>query len=59
MAIVSTVAAGGLLLAACGGGDLEAMDRGSGSSASATSTPTAADTPAPGAFDERTSCSRR
>ncbi|GGY35654.1 lipoprotein [Streptomyces djakartensis] len=52
MTIVSTVAAGGLLLAACGGDDMEGMDHGSGSSASATSTPTAADNPAPGAFND-------
>ncbi|GHE65065.1 DUF305 domain-containing protein [Streptomyces capitiformicae] len=52
MAIVSTVAAGGLLLAACGGDDMEGMDHGSGSSASATSTPTAGDNPAPGAFND-------
>jgi uncharacterized protein (DUF305 family) len=52
MAIVSTVAAGGLLLAACGGDDMEGMDHGSGSSASTTSTPTAGDTPAPGAFND-------
>ncbi|MEV1079176.1 DUF305 domain-containing protein [Streptomyces sp. NPDC050211] len=53
MAMVSTVAAGGLLLAACGGDDMEGMDHGSGTSASATSTPTTAgDTPAPGAFND-------
>ncbi|MET8824140.1 DUF305 domain-containing protein [Streptomyces rochei] len=52
IAIVSTVAAGGLLLAACGGDDMEGMDHGSGSSASATSTPTAGDNPAPGAFND-------
>jgi uncharacterized protein (DUF305 family) len=52
MAIVSTVAAGGLLLAACGGDDMEGMDHGSGSSASATSTPTTGDNPAPGAFND-------
>ncbi|WP_210570644.1 DUF305 domain-containing protein [Streptomyces sp. GESEQ-4] len=53
MAIVSTVAAGGLLLAACGGDDMEGMDHGSGTSASATFTPTTAgDTPAPGAFND-------
>ncbi|MGN9761955.1 DUF305 domain-containing protein [Streptomyces sp. SD31] len=52
MAIVSTVAAGGLLLAACGGDDMEGMDHGSGSSASATSDPTAGDNPAPGAFND-------
>ncbi|MER7895225.1 DUF305 domain-containing protein [Streptomyces sp. NPDC096046] len=51
-AIVSTVVAGGLLLAACGGDDTEGMDHGSGSSASATSTPTAGDNPAPGAFSD-------
>ncbi|MCX4480937.1 DUF305 domain-containing protein [Streptomyces cellulosae] len=52
IAIVSTVAVGGLLLAACGGDDMEGMDHGSGSSASATSTPTAGDNPAPGAFND-------
>ncbi|MET9968071.1 DUF305 domain-containing protein [Streptomyces sp. NPDC006356] len=52
MAIVSTVAAGGLLLAACGGDDKEGIDHGSGSSASATSTPTAGDNPAAGAFND-------
>lgn len=52
MAIVSTVAAGGLLLAACGGDGMEGMDHGSDSSASATSTPTAGDNPAPGAFND-------
>ena len=51
-AIVSTIAAGGLLLAACGGDDMEGMDHGSGSSASASSTPTAGDNPAPGAFND-------
>ncbi|MCF1593209.1 DUF305 domain-containing protein [Streptomyces muensis] len=52
MAIVSTVAAGGLLLAACGGDGMEGMDHGSGSSASATSTPTAGDDAAAGAFND-------
>ncbi|WP_328349511.1 DUF305 domain-containing protein [Streptomyces sp. NBC_00445] len=52
MAIISTVAAGGLLLAACGGDDMEGMDHGSGTSASATTTPTAGDSPAPGAFND-------
>lgn len=52
IAIVSAVAAGGLLLAACGGDDMEGMDHGSGTSASATSTPTAGDNPAPGAFND-------
>ncbi|MDO0930702.1 DUF305 domain-containing protein [Streptomyces sp. DG2A-72] len=52
IAIVSAVAAGGLLLAACGGDGMEGMDHGSGSSASVTSTPTAADNPAPGAFND-------
>ncbi|MFI8893273.1 DUF305 domain-containing protein [Streptomyces paradoxus] len=52
MAIVSTVAAGGLLLAACGGDGMEGMDHGSGSSASATSAPTAGDNPASGAFND-------
>ncbi len=52
IAIVSAVTAGGLLLAACGGDDTEGMDHGSGSSASATSTPTAGDNPAPGAFND-------
>ncbi|MGW0762757.1 DUF305 domain-containing protein [Streptomyces sp. NPDC002814] len=52
IAIVSAVAAGGLLLAACGGDDMEGMDHGSGTSASATTTPTAGDSPAPGAFND-------
>ncbi|MGW0289093.1 DUF305 domain-containing protein [Streptomyces tuirus] len=52
LAIVSTVAAGGLLLVACGGDDMEGMDHGSGSSASASSTPAAGDNPAPGAFND-------
>ncbi|MFD0436054.1 DUF305 domain-containing protein [Streptomyces chartreusis] len=52
IAIVSVVAAGGLLLAACGGKDMEAMDHGSGRSASASSTQAAGDSPAPGAFSD-------
>jgi uncharacterized protein (DUF305 family) len=52
IAVVSAVAAGGLLLAACGGDDMEGMDHGSGSSASVTSTPTASDSRAPGAFND-------
>ncbi|MFE9031073.1 DUF305 domain-containing protein [Streptomyces iakyrus] len=51
VAIVSAVAAGGLLLAACGGSDMEGMDHGSGSSASATAPQAAGDSPAPGAFN--------
>ncbi|GGY24152.1 DUF305 domain-containing protein [Streptomyces djakartensis] len=52
MAIVSTVAAGGLLLAACGGNDMDGMDHGSAGSASASPSRTAADNPAPGAFND-------
>ncbi|MFE6095986.1 DUF305 domain-containing protein [Streptomyces tuirus] len=52
VAIVSAVAAGGLLLAACGGNDMEGMDHGSGSSASATASQAAGDNPAPGAFND-------
>ncbi|GGQ97016.1 DUF305 domain-containing protein [Streptomyces pilosus] len=52
VAIVSAVAAGGLLLAACSGNDMEGMDHGSGSSASATASQAAGDNPAPGAFND-------
>ncbi|GGZ73240.1 MULTISPECIES: DUF305 domain-containing protein [Streptomyces] len=52
LALVGAITAGGLLLAACGGNDMEGMDHGSGSSASATATPTAGDNPAPGAFND-------
>ncbi|GAA3245626.1 DUF305 domain-containing protein [Streptomyces labedae] len=52
LAVVGAITAGGLLLAACGGNDMEGMDHGSGSSASATATPTAGDNPAPGAFND-------
>jgi uncharacterized protein (DUF305 family) len=52
VAIVSAVAAGGLLLAACGGSDMEGMDHGSGSSASATAPQTSGDKPEPGAFND-------
>lgn len=52
IALVSAVAAGGLLLAACGGSDMEGMDHGSGSSASAASTRAAGDNPAPGTFND-------
>ncbi|MFI9151639.1 DUF305 domain-containing protein [Streptomyces sp. NPDC053367] len=51
LAIVGVVTAGGLLLAACGGDDMEGMDHGSGSSSSAASTQEAKDNPAPGAFN--------
>ncbi|MDT9698391.1 DUF305 domain-containing protein [Streptomyces sp. P17] len=52
IAMVSAAVAGGLLLAACGGDDMEGMDHGSGTSASATSTAAAGDNPAPGAFND-------
>ncbi|WP_328346633.1 DUF305 domain-containing protein [Streptomyces violaceus] len=52
LAVVGAITAGGLLLAACGGNDMEGMDHGSGSSASATSTPSTGDKPAPGAFND-------
>ncbi|WP_406256939.1 DUF305 domain-containing protein [Streptomyces nigra] len=52
VAIVSAVAAGGLLLAACGGSDMEGMDHGSGSSASATAPQASGDKPTPGAFND-------
>ncbi|MCK8438867.1 DUF305 domain-containing protein [Streptomyces sp. D2-8] len=52
LAVVGAVTAGGLLLAACGGNDMEGMDHGSGSSASAASTPSTGDKPAPGAFND-------
>ncbi|TQE33331.1 DUF305 domain-containing protein [Streptomyces ipomoeae] len=50
IAVVGVVAAGGLLLAACGGDDMEGMDHGSGNSASASRD--AGDNPAPGAFND-------
>ncbi|MEU1925084.1 DUF305 domain-containing protein [Streptomyces albogriseolus] len=52
LTMVGAITAGGLLLAACGGDDMEGMDHGSGSSASATSSQTAGDNPAPGAFND-------
>ncbi|GHE75810.1 DUF305 domain-containing protein [Streptomyces lavendulocolor] len=52
LAVVGTITAGGLLLAACGGSDMEGMDHGSGSSASATSTQSAGENPAPGTFND-------
>lgn len=52
LAVAGAITAGGLLLAACGGDDMKGMDHGSGSSASATSTPTTGDNPAPGAFND-------
>ncbi|MDN0199952.1 DUF305 domain-containing protein [Streptomyces sp. S.PNR 29] len=52
LAVVGVTMTGGLLLAACGGNDMEGMDHGSGSSASATPTQEAGDTPAPGAFND-------
>ncbi|WP_406723840.1 DUF305 domain-containing protein [Streptomyces sp. GD-15H] len=51
--LVSAVAAGGLLLAACGGNDdVEGVDHGSGGSASASATANAGENPAPGAFND-------
>ncbi|MBL3671174.1 DUF305 domain-containing protein [Streptomyces sp. M2CJ-2] len=53
IALVSVVAAGGLLLTACGGNDTEGADRGSESSASATQNArNAGEPPAPGAFND-------
>jgi uncharacterized protein (DUF305 family) len=52
LAMVGAITAGGLLLAACGGNDMEGMDHGSGSAASATSTQAPGDNPAPGAFND-------
>ncbi|MFC8094859.1 DUF305 domain-containing protein [Streptomyces sp. NPDC057301] len=52
LTMVGAITAGGLLLAACGGNDMEGMDHGSGSSASATASQTAGDNPAPGAFND-------
>jgi uncharacterized protein (DUF305 family) len=52
IAVVGVVAAGGLLLAACGGDDMEGMDHGSGNSASASASRDAGDNPAPGAFND-------
>ncbi|GAA1415247.1 DUF305 domain-containing protein [Streptomyces thermospinosisporus] len=52
LTMVGAITAGGLLLAACGGDDMEGMDHGSGNSASATSSQTAGDNPAPGAFND-------
>ncbi|MDQ1015511.1 DUF305 domain-containing protein [Streptomyces afghaniensis] len=54
LAVVGAVTAGGLLLAACGGNDMEGMDHGSGSSASASASPTRAtgEKPASGAFND-------
>lgn len=60
LAVVGAITAGGLLLAACGGNDMEGMDHGSGSSASATSTPSTGDKlGCPVRSTTRTSCSRR
>ncbi|MDQ0748955.1 uncharacterized protein (DUF305 family) [Streptomyces africanus] len=54
LAVVGAITAGGLLLAACGGNDMEGMDHGSGSSASASASPTPAtgEKPASGAFND-------
>ncbi|MFJ5997306.1 DUF305 domain-containing protein [Streptomyces sp. NPDC092370] len=54
LAVVGAITAGGLLLAACGGNDMEGMDHGSGSAASASSSPTQStgENPAPGAFND-------
>ncbi|MEU0248511.1 DUF305 domain-containing protein [Streptomyces sp. NPDC006235] len=54
LAVVGAVTAGGLLLAACGGNDMEGMDHGSGSSASASASPSRAtgEKPASGAFND-------
>ncbi|MGK5693921.1 DUF305 domain-containing protein [Streptomyces sp. URMC 128] len=54
LAVVGVITAGGLLLAACGGNDMEGMDHGSGSSASASAPPSRAtgEKPASGAFND-------
>ncbi|GGS79075.1 DUF305 domain-containing protein [Streptomyces violaceus] len=52
LAVVGAITAGGLLLAACGGNDMEGMDHGSGSSASASPTRATGENPAPGAFND-------
>ncbi|CAM5235666.1 DUF305 domain-containing protein [Streptomyces coeruleorubidus] len=54
LAVVGAITAGGLLLAACGGDDMKGMDHGSGSSASASASPTRAtgESAAPGAFND-------
>ncbi|MER7408253.1 DUF305 domain-containing protein [Streptomyces sp. NPDC000070] len=54
LAVAGAITAGGLLLAACGGNDMEGMDHGSGSSASASASPTRAtgENPAPGAVND-------
>ncbi|MFJ4569402.1 DUF305 domain-containing protein [Streptomyces caelestis] len=52
LAVVAAITAGGLLLAACGGNDMEGMDHGSGSSASASPTQATSENPAPGAFND-------
>jgi uncharacterized protein (DUF305 family) len=52
LAVVGAITAGGLLLAACGGNDMEGMDHGSGSSASASPTRATGEDPAPGAFND-------
>ncbi|MFH8497379.1 DUF305 domain-containing protein [Streptomyces coeruleorubidus] len=54
LAVVGAITAGGLLLAACGGNDMEGMDHGSGSSASASASPSqsAGESTAPGAFND-------
>ncbi|MFH9002264.1 DUF305 domain-containing protein [Streptomyces afghaniensis] len=54
LAVVGAITAGGLLLAACGGNDMEGMDHGSGNSASASASPTKAtgENAAPGASND-------
>ncbi|MDG9707885.1 DUF305 domain-containing protein [Streptomyces sp. DH10] len=54
LAVVGAITAGGLLLAACGGDDMKGMDHGSGSSTSASASPTRSTgkSPAPGAFND-------
>ncbi|MFH9064699.1 DUF305 domain-containing protein [Streptomyces coeruleorubidus] len=52
LAVVGAITAGGLLLAACGGNDMEGMDHGSGSSASASPSQSAGESTAPGAFND-------
>ncbi|MFF5519736.1 DUF305 domain-containing protein [Streptomyces coeruleorubidus] len=54
LAVVGAITAGGLLLAACGGDDMKGMEHGSGSSASASASPTQAtgESAAPGAFND-------
>ncbi|MFF0447376.1 DUF305 domain-containing protein [Streptomyces sp. NPDC004609] len=50
-ALAATVAAAGLVLAACGNDDMDGMDHGSRKSSTAASAP-AGDNPAPGAFND-------